>query len=155
MSQGKSKGSILPLANDRNTRMIIWQNSHWLSHRMWNLHIRQQAYSHHHWSPHRMVRSFPNTRQVSRYHSIHIHQQLSSSPHVPQVHFIRQWHRIQESISGSSSAKLSIDCIFSAPNHTQSNGKLEVSLEKLKPTLKKSLRKGSSKLGHVHQSSSH
>ena len=33
--------------------------------------------------------------------------------------------------------QLSIDCIFSAPNHPQSNGKLEVFHKYLKPTLKK------------------
>ena len=33
--------------------------------------------------------------------------------------------------------QLSIDCIFSAPHHPQSNGKLEVFQQYLKPTLKK------------------
>ena len=33
--------------------------------------------------------------------------------------------------------QLSIDCIFSAPHHPQSNGKLEVFHKYLKPTLKK------------------
>ena len=69
----KAKVQSYPLQM-RDTRMTIWQNSHQLSHRMWNLHIRQQAYSHHHWSLHRMARSFPHTGQVSRYHSIHIHK---------------------------------------------------------------------------------
>ena len=33
--------------------------------------------------------------------------------------------------------QLGIDCIFSAPNHPQSNGKLEIFCKYLKPTLKK------------------
>ena len=54
-------------------RRTIWQNSHRLGNRMWNLHFRQQAYSYHHLSSHRMARSLPHTRQVSGYYSVHIH----------------------------------------------------------------------------------
>ena len=75
---GKSKGSILPSANDRDTRMTIWQNSHWLGHRMWNFQFGWQSYLHNHWSPHTMAGSFPNTRQISRYHNIHIYKSLPS-----------------------------------------------------------------------------
>ena len=48
-----------------------------------------------------------------------------------------------------SMEQLSIDCIFIAPYHPQSTGKLEVFHKYLKLTLKKL-----SKLGQVHQSSS-
>ena len=41
------------------------------------------TYLHHHWSPHRMAWGLSHTRQIVRYHSIHIHQSLPSSPHVP------------------------------------------------------------------------
>ena len=50
--------------------------------------------------------------------------------------------------------QLCIDCIFSAPYHPQSNGKLEVFHKYLKPTLKKLCWKGSIKLGQIQQSSS-
>ena len=73
MLQGKSQGSVLPSANDTYTAVTIWQNSHRLGNRMLNFCFRQQAYSHHHWSSHRMVGNLPHTRQLSRYYSIHIH----------------------------------------------------------------------------------
>ena len=72
-AQGKIQGSALPFTNNRDTGATIWQNSHRLGNRMQNLHFRQQAYSHHHWSSHRMARSFPHTRQVSRHYSVYIH----------------------------------------------------------------------------------
>ena len=64
-------------------------------------HFSQQACAHHHWSPHRMARSFLQTGQVSRYYSIHIYKSIPSNSHVPQIHMIRQWHGVQESINGS------------------------------------------------------
>ena len=50
--------------------------------------------------------------------------------------------------------QLGIECIFSAPYHPQSNGKLEVFHKYLKPTLKKLCEKGPIKLGQVYKSSS-
>ena len=45
--------------------------------------------------------------------------------------------------------QLGIDRIFSAPYHPQSNGKLEVFHEYLKPTLKKLCEKDPTKLGQI------
>ena len=47
--------------------------------------------------------------------------------------------------------QLGIECIFSAPYHPQSNGKLEVFHKYLKPTLKKLCEKNPIKLGQVHK----
>ena len=51
--------------------------------------------------------------------------------------------------------QLSIDHIFSAPYHPQSNGKLEVFHKYLKPKLKKLCEKDPANWDIVHQSSSH
>ena len=50
-----------------------------------------------------MTRSFSNTGEVCRYHSIYLYQPLPSSVHVPLIHLIRQWQWVYESADGLSS----------------------------------------------------
>ena len=106
---------------------------------MWNFQFRQQTYPHHHQSPHRMARSFSNTRQIGWYHSIHIHQSLPSSSYVPLVTYYRTMALNSRIIQVLQ--QLGTDHIFSAPYHPQSNGKQEVFHKYLKPTLKELCKK--------------
>ena len=89
LPQRKSKGSSLPSTDYRNSRMPLWHDSHWCGHRMWNFQFRQQTHPHHNRSPHRMAKIFSHTWQISRYHIIHIHKPVPSSPYVPQKHTVR------------------------------------------------------------------
>ena len=66
-----------------------------------------------------------------------LYQPIFTSTYVPQIHPIRQWHRVQKQPDGSGPSITAIDRIFSAPYHPQSNSKLEVFHKYLKPTLKK------------------
>ena len=88
-----------------------------------------------------MVRSIPHPWQVCRYNSCYIYQWILTSTYVSLIYFVQQCHRIQEQSHGPSSATAWIDRIFSAPYHSQSNGKLEVFHKYLKPTLKKFCKK--------------
>ena len=63
LPQGKSKVQAYPL---QMTKILEWP-------------FNKTATG----SPHRMTESFSHTRQISRYHSIHVHQSLPSSPQVP------------------------------------------------------------------------
>ena len=84
-----------------------------------------------------MARSFSNTRQVSRYHSIHIHKSLPSVHMYPRYILLDNGTEFKNHLMDQVLQLLSIDYIFSAPCHPQSNGKLEVFHKYLKPTPKK------------------
>ena len=87
-------------------------------------------------SPNRMPRSLSYPWHICRYHSHHSYQSIFTSTHVPQIHSIWQWHRVQNGLMDQD-LQLGIDRIFSAPNHPQSNCKMEVFHKYLKPTWKK------------------
>ena len=89
LSQRKRKSSSLSSTDGKNSRIPLWQNSHWLDHRVWNFQLRQQKHPRHNGSHHRMARSFSHAWQVSRYHSVHIHKLVLSSPYMPQIHTVR------------------------------------------------------------------
>ena len=86
-----------------------------------------------------MARSFPHTWQVSRYHSVHIHQLVV---HVcPRCILLDNGMKFKNHFMDQVLQQLGFDHIFSTPYHPQSNGKLEVFHKNLKPTLKKLCKK--------------
>ena len=114
-----------------------------------------KQFPHYHWSPHRMARGFSNTRQISRYHSIHIHQSLPSSPPVPWIHTVKQQHWIQVSANGPSTSTtwhwLHLLCTLPPSKQWEIRSLSQVSETYTQETLPKV----SIKFGQIHQSSSH
>ena len=104
---------------------------------MQNLQFQQLTYSYHNWSPHRLARSFSNTWQVSRHHSVYYHQSLSSSSYVPRYILSDNGTEFKNHLLDQVLKQLGIKRIFSAPYHPQNNRNLEIFHKYLKPTLKK------------------
>ena len=149
MPQGKGQGSVLSFVNDRDTRVTIQQNSNRLGNRVWNLNFRQQAYSHiidhlTRWpdafsildkSVDTLVSTF-----INHYFPIYM---------CPRYILSDNGTEFKNQLMDQVIQQLSTDFIFFAPNHPQSNGKLEVFHKYLKPTLKKLCKKESSQLGQM------
>ena len=96
MSTGKSTSPIVPTAHDRNSGQTFRQDCNGLSYRLHRIQQGKQAYPDHHRFINRLARSETDPKQVRRHNHQGIHQTLPTQTYVPQVHTIRQWHRIQE-----------------------------------------------------------
>ena len=91
-----------------------------------------------------MARSISHTRYVSGYHSVYFHQPVPSSSYMPQIYTIRNGTEFKNHLMDQVLQQLGIEHIFSAPYYPQSNRKLEVFHQYLKPTLKKLCEKNAS-----------
>ena len=96
ISTGKSTSPIISTAHDRNSRPTFRQDRNGLSNRLHRIQQGKQAYPDHHRFINRLARSDTDPEQVRRHNHQSIHQTLPTQTYVPQVHTIRQWHRIQE-----------------------------------------------------------
>ena len=92
MLTGKSTSPIVPTAHDRNSRQTFRQDRNGL-HR---IQQGKQAYPDHHRFINRLAGSDTDPEQVCQHNHQGIHQTLPTQTYVPQVHTIRQWHRIQK-----------------------------------------------------------
>ena len=96
MLTGKSTSPIVSTAHDGYSRQTFRQDRNGPSYRLHQIQQGKQAYPDHHRFINRLAGSNTNPKQVCRHNHQGIHQTLPTQTYVPQVHIIRQWHRIQE-----------------------------------------------------------
>ena len=96
MLTGKSTSPIVSTAHDRNSGQAFQQDRNGLSYRLHQIQQGEQAYPDLHRFINRLAGSDTDPKQVCRHNHQGIHQTLATQTYVPQVHTIRQWHRIQE-----------------------------------------------------------
>ena len=141
MLQRKSQGSILPLANDRDTRMTIWQIAIDLvkecqTSTSGNKHILSIIDHLTGW-----LETFPiSSESADTIVSMFINQYLPVHM-CPRYILLDNGTEFKYHLMDQVLQQLGIDHIFSAPYHPQSNGKLEVFQKYLKPTLRKLCKK--------------
>ena len=105
------------------------------------LHFRQQAYSHHHYHLTGWPEAFPiPDKSLDSIVSIFINHYLPVHM-CPSYILSDSGTEFKNQLMNQVLQQISIDCIFSAPYHPQSNRKLEVFHNYLKPALKKLCKK--------------